>query len=252
MNEKFYIQNIIETREIPKDLSIGRLILLLSKYYYSPDMAPDHFVKTVQDEIHIFDLDIVQYQDYKWERKIGSYYRQFSEGTVDCTLREIDYIPLFDSEIAKIESCETDREKKLLCTMYVMARFHNMDGWVNTDYSSLFKAANISVTTNEKIKLIRKLVSYGVVTMSKKIDNLNLHVDLEQDTSSPEALKISTLSNIGSQYLVATKPGYKLCERCSKLVKIKGPNTKYCSKCGIAVETDNNIRRIKKHRETVK
>ena len=48
------------------------------------------------------------------------------------------------------------------------------------------------------------------------------------------------------------KDGYKLCEVCGKLIKIKGANSKYCEKCAGEIESKNNIKRIKKCREAKK
>ena len=39
------------------------------------------------------------------------------------------------------------------------------------------------------------------------------------------------MQNLGNLFLSYIKPNYKQCEKCGKLIKIKGNKTMYCNKC---------------------
>lgn len=58
--------------------------------------------------------------------------------------------------------------------------------------------------------------------------------------------KVYQMQNLGNLFLSYIKPNYKQCERCGKLVKIKGNNFYYCSKCKEIMEKE----RYKKYNST--
>ena len=43
--------------------------------------------------------------------------------------------------------------------------------------------------------------------------------------------KVYQMQNLGNLFLSYIKPNYKQCEKCGKLIKIKGNKTMYCNKC---------------------
>lgn len=50
--------------------------------------------------------------------------------------------------------------------------------------------------------------------------------------------KVYQMQNLGNLFLSYIKPNYKQCEKCGKLVKIKGNKTMYCKKCAEENEKD--------------
>ena len=60
----------------------------------------------------------------------------------DLNLKELKYIPIYNNEMEIIKTCTDNNDKKLLFTIYVLARYNDFNGWTNNkiklnDYSRL-------------------------------------------------------------------------------------------------------------------
>lgn len=152
----------------------------------------------------------------------------------DLRLKEnSDGIPLLSDELENIKSCDTDREKKLLFTCYIFARYKNKNGRIDDDIvkKQLFDMANISGTKLELNKVIKSLREKGYINQSFVNSNITVWVKMG---SGEEVMKVTKFNNLGNQIIAFIKPDYKLCERCDRLIKIKSNkdhSTKYCKKC---------------------
>ena len=240
------------SKKKPDDLPMGYFITLIAKYYLSDEMDTESLSKTVKEQLLEFDLD--NYQEYKYHNKIMKVCASLFDGSIDKNFREQEYIPIYENELKLIESLPNDRQKKLMFTFFALARYMNCDGWINKKtskgISEVFKLANVTLTSDKRNELLHELYVNGYISLGKKVDNLNIKVNL--DDSGEVVYKVKEFNNIGNQYIGNFKKGYKQCKCCGKKIKIQGTNHKYCQKCSKEIESENNIKRIKKCRETKK
>ena len=234
------------------DLSMGYFITLIAKYYLSDEIDAESLSKIVKEKVLEFDLE--NYQEYKYHNKIMKICTSLFDGSIDKNFREQEYIPIYENELKLIQSLPNDRQKKLMFTFFALARYMNCDGWINKKtskgISEAFKLANVTLTSDKRNELLHELYSNGYISLSKKVNNLNIKVQL--DDSGEVVYKVKDFNNLGNQYIGNFKKGYKQCKCCGKKIKIQGTNHKYCQKCSKEIESENNIKRIKKCREIKK
>lgn len=250
LNERKYIEEIIEKSVLPDTITPNAMITCLTKYYYENDMTLNELSDLVCSQMDKFNLSVEQYQEYKAKIRIKRVYNDIVNNKT-FLLKEYEYIPLYKSEYDKIMKCENDREKKLLFTIYILARYTNKYGWVYYSESDIYKLANVSNTNKNQPDLIAKLIHDGFVKDTKKVNDLKIGVDLS-DGKEEVVLKVNKLSYLGNQFIAFIKPDYKVCEGkdCGKLIKIKSNKQKYCSKCYKKINKEDAPNRMRKYRET--
>ena len=223
--------NILASKEKPDDLSMGYFIVLIAKYYLSDEMDTELLSKTVKEQLLEFDLD--NYQEYKYHNKIMKVCASLFDGSIDKNFREQEYIPIYENELKLIESLPNDRQKKLMFTFFALARYMNCDGWINKKtskgISEVFKLANVTLTSDKRNELLHELYVNGYISLGKKVDNLNIKVQL--DDSGNVVYKVKDFNNLGNQYIGNFKKGYKQCKCCGKKIKNTGNKKMYCEKC---------------------
>lgn len=250
LNERKYIEKIIEDSILPDTITPYAMVTCLTKYYYYNHISLNELSELVCSQMEKFNLSVEQYQEYKAKIRIKKVYNELENGKT-LLLKEYDYIPLYKSEYDKIMQCENDREKKLLFTIYILARYTNKYGWVYYSESDIYKLANVSHTNKNQPDLIAKLIHDGFIKDTKKVNDLKIGVDLSEGNEDI-VLKVTELSYLGNQFMAFIKPGYKICEECGKLVKIKSRHdysTKYCSKCKEYKELEWSRKSMSKLRE---
>ena len=223
--------NILASKKKPDDLSMGYFIVLITKYYLSDEMDTESLSKIVKEQLLEFDLD--NYQEYKYHNKIMKVCASLFDGSIDKNFREQEYIPIYENELKLIESLPNDRQKKLMFTFFVLARYMDCDGWINKKtskgISEAFKLANVTLTSDKRNELLHELYSNGYISLGKKVDNLNIKVQL--DNSGEIVYKVMDFNNLGNQYIGNFKKGYKQCKCCGKKIKNTGNKKMYCEKC---------------------
>ena len=150
-------------------------------------------------------------------------------------------IPLLSDELENIKQCETDREKKLLFTCYIFARYRDKGGRIDDDIvkKQLFDMANVSGTKLELHKVIKSLREKGFISQSFVNSNITIWVKMG---TGKEVLRVMDFDTLGKQIMVYLKHDYKMCECCSKLIKIKSKydgSSKYCKKCAQSITREN-------------
>lgn len=255
LNEKDYIRNILAAKKKPDDLSMGYLINLLSKYYYSPESDAVTLSEIVKEQILGFHLD--NYQEYQYHNKIISACQELFEGTADTSLKQREYIPVYEPELHLIHSLPGDRQRKLMFTIYAVARYMGCDGWVNKKDSKgileIFKLANVTATSEKRNELLHEFYTRGIISFGKRINNLNFKVHLE-DTGEI-VYKIRDFNNLGNQYIGNFKQGYRQCKSCGKAYKVKSEkdySSRYCEACAIERRKSANRKSMTKAREMKK
>ena len=219
------------SKKKPDDLSIGYFIVLIAKYYLSDEIDAELLSKIVKEQLREFDLD--NYQEYKYHNKIMKICISLFDGSTDKNFREQEYIPIYENELKVIESLPNDRQKKLMFTFFALARYMNCDGWINKKtskgISEVFKLANVTLTSDKRNELLHELYVNGYISLGKKVDNLNIKVQL--DDSGDVVYKVKDFNNLGNQYIGNFKKGYKQCKCCGKKIKDTGNKKMYCAKC---------------------
>ena len=228
------------SKKKPDDLSICYFIVLIAKYYLSDEIDAESLSKIVKEKLLEFDLE--NYQEYKYHNKIMKVCTSLCDGSIDKNFREQEYIPIYENELKVIESLPNDRQKKLMFTFFSLARYMDCDGWINKKtskgISEAFKLANVTLTSDKRNELLHELYVNGYINLGKKVDNLNIKVQL--DDSGEVVYKIKEFNNIGNQYIGNFKKGYKQCKCCGKKIRNTGNKKMYCEKCAIEKQLESD------------
>lgn len=194
-----------------------------------------------------------EYQSYKMLKQI----KKACSTVIKYDLRlkeEASGIPLLSDELENIKNCETDREKKLLFTCYIYARYKNKNGRLDDDIvkKKLFDMANISGTKVELNKVIKSLREKGYISQSYINSNITIWVKMG---SGDEVLRSTDFDTLGNQIVAYLNPKYKICDHCKKLFKVKSKydySSKYCDKCSKETESKNAVIRKRNQRKREK
>jgi hypothetical protein len=245
LNEKKYIESVLAAKIKPNDLTMGYFITLIAKYYYSDNMDYNTLSDTVKKEILEFDLE--GYQEYKYHNKIVSICKNIVNDIIEKSFKEREYIPIYENELNVINSLKSDRQKKLMFTFFAVARYMDSDGWINKKtskgISEVFKLANVTLTTEKRCELLHELYVDGYIFFGKKVNNLNIRVQL--DDSGDIVYKVKEFENLGNQYIGNFKKGYRQCvnPECGKRIKITSTTGRpklYCDKCAYEIKLKKN------------
>lgn len=254
LNEKEYIRDILASGNKPDDISNGYLIMLIAKYYFDKDKDSNILINTVKQKMLEFNIE--GYQEYRYANKIEKTCIELYDSESNNLFRELEYVPIYEKELKIVESLPNDRQKKFMFTLFAIARYMDCDGWINKKdskgLSEVFKLANITLSSNKKNELLHDLYSNGYIYFGKKINNLNIRIDLS-DTDDDIAYKITLFENIGNQYIGNFKKGYKQCANgCGRKIKITGTGRPklYCEKCAKEIDKDKAKERMKILRNT--
>lgn len=245
LSEREYIEKIMETNEVPSDLSKKYLINLMVKYFYQVEKKDKkETLSIVKEKMLGFNFDITEYQEYQWVDYMESTFESVKSN--NRALRDIMKVPLYESEQKKIEALELDKEKKVLFAMYIIARASNGNGWINLEQKEIFKLANVSTTISNQVDMLHKFYKLGLIQLSRKINNTSIMVELA-DESEEVVFEVTNLDKLGNQYLGKFKEGYKQCEnsKCGKVFKKRGNKSMYCTKCS----NEKELERYKKYNE---
>lgn len=240
-DEKRYIEEFLNGEQVEEKIGMRYIIGLLFRYYsiYKKDeIEPKNIKKQILQDLRIngsFDKESSnRLQDFELEKVIEGvitknkkYYKEYGEYK---SLKQLEYIPLYSSEFNFIQSLSNDQEKKFMFTCYILARFYNTT-WVNSSYTEIFKLANITKSSKDKALFVGKLLREEKISMSDYVTSLAIKLKELKQEDDEEVIKVYQMQNLGNLFLSYIKPNYKQCEKCGKLIKIKGNKTMYCSKC---------------------
>lgn len=250
LNEKEYIENILASKEKPKELHMGYFMTLISKYYYAEGMRAELLSDTVKQALSEFHLE--RYQEHQYHKRILAICESLCNGTAEPGFRELESIPIYRAEMNVLESLPNDRQKKFLFTLFAIARYVDCDGWTNKktarDVAEVFQLANLTLSSQKRNELLHELYVNGYVSFGKKVDNLNMKVRL--DPSGEAAYEVREFCNLGNQYVGNFKKGYKQCKTCGKAIRIIGTNTQYCRKCTKEKQLERQRESMRRLRET--
>lgn len=247
LNEKDYIRGVLASKKKPNDLPMGYFIMLIAKYYFNNGEAFEDLIEIVKNKLLEFNIE--NYQEYKWSNKIVKTCKFLYESEDNSKFKELEYIPIYQKEINLISTLPNDRQKKFMFTLYAIARYMNSDGWINKKnlrgLSEVFKLANVTLTLEKKNEMLHELYANGYISFGKKIDNLNIKVNLCSEADEEVAYKLTDFTNIGNQYIGNFKKGYKQCKCCGKKIKDTGNRKMYCNVCAEEINRDKTKKRMK-------
>lgn len=237
----------------PDNISNGYLIALIAKYYFDREQDLDVLINTVKQKMLEFNIE--GYQEYRYANKIKKSCNELYESESNDFFRELEYVPIYEKELKVVESLPNDRQKKFMFTLFAIARYMDCGGWINKKdskgLSEVFKLANVTLSFDKKNELLHDLYSNGYIHFGKKVNNLNIRIDLG-DTDDNVVYKVTQFENIGNQYIGNFKKGYKLCANgCGRKIKVLkiGRPKQYCSQCSKLFEAENALKRKRKQRE---
>lgn len=233
INEREYVKNIIETRQKPENMSMYKFIKYLIMYYYDQykDGSATRFQRFILDEIKLFNIDGIFYREFKYANYVLRNCRKMKKGEINHMLRDFDSIDITEQELEIINKAETEKHRKLLFTMYTLAKIAvQPSGWINYKLSEIFKRANINgLNRYDRNLMINDLYSAGLINLNHIVGKEGYKVELHPD--SPAAITVYNFTRIGNTYLDKYKDGWKMCECCGKMFKKKSPAQKYCKMC---------------------
>lgn len=250
-NEYEYVRHIIEKHNPNERIGIKRLIRLIVRYCYPEckDLPVKQYVDRVIDIINTFNFDLYKYKEYEQYDFIKNLCRKAQKQEFNVELRQIDSVDITEAEMKIIAQGKNDRERKVLFTLYVLAKIYSYhSGWVNYSVTEIYKLADVYINRKEKLLLLNNLYEAGLIELNHIIDKWGVKVNLVED--SPTAVTVKTPEHFGRQYMAVTKPGWKICEAegCYKLFKMKSPHQKYCKKCSEEIKKEKTIARMRKYR----
>lgn len=207
----------------------------------------DWLVNEIKSTLKGFNLSVDRYEEYKYD----TYIKNECAFTIGFNrkLREIEDIRIDKSESNYINNiAKNDNEKKLLFTMFCICKSQCDNGYVNTEYISdteLFKSANVCGTKDKKYNMLYELEKREVVKSSFNGFYILEYNDIEK--KDEDDFVITQFENLGNTFLDKYKDGYKKCEVCGKLIKMKSNRQKYCKICSKEVKKEivNELRRKK-------
>lgn len=253
-DEYAYIDNMIKEKQADK-IGLKRLITLVAKYYYhnEREITTRRLNQKVMQQMIDFELPLGIYQEYRYAGFIKSTCSKIVNGRMSGELKIIKKIILTKPEMERVQSLESEKARKLLFTLYVLAKNRiNPTGWVNFRIQDIFRYANINVSKKERYELLGILYHAGLMELNKVIGKSGYKVELLD--GDPE-IEITEMKDFGKQYIAAYKEGWGMCRNCGRLIRIKSKTGRpllYCKACADTVRKDKQKEAMKKLRESRK
>lgn len=239
-NERKRIENIINNRDKKEIKNIYSLIKALIKYYYPQfeNKTWREYQSFIISELDKFQFDASEYDEWKYADYIKRICKKALSGDFNIYLREFNYVEITEGEMEIIAKAENNKQKKLLFTLYVLAKLYPYgSGWVNYRDSEIFKLANVHLNIEDRDYLIHDLYTLGLLQLNHIVGKSGLKVELVEN--SPAACKVTRADHFGNQYMLYEKNHeWIMCERCGRLVKRRSPNQKYCKKCADQIQKE--------------
>lgn len=229
-NEKKYIEEMVKTnsKEMASNLRLGQLVYLLTLYYYETEKDETLLYSIVIDKLNELDIKCNNLN------KIVLNIIKIVTNDIKI-LKDQDKVVLYQSEVDYINQLKSQTERKILATLFVLARWNNNDGWTNVGFtvSDIKKYADISSYTKAQMNnCLYQLVSQNMIVLSKNPKFLRYQVKLTANTNEKVACTFKQFEHIGNSFIAQTVEGYDLCRTCGNLIH-KAPRKPrlYCRWC---------------------
>lgn len=261
LNEYEWAEKMICNRDLGKRPS--ETLSRVAKYYYENRYSKRE-IRKLLDQFLIQsnpDASLFHWSDAldKIAKNAGKY-----------PLIQIDFIPVTEKELDDIAKLNSMTARRLAFTLLCTSKYWDTvsdvnNHWVNSPDREIFDMANITASSKQQDMMYGKILSAGLIRLSKRIDNLNTQV-LFQDTEGEPVLLITDFRNLGYQYMKYLGGPYFECEHCGKTVKMnehrqyqsrkkdchhngRGRKQHYCPACAAEIKTQQNINAVMKRRQ---
>ena len=231
LNEAKEAERILEYGEVGSKPTAT--LFLLAKYFRQKNnMTKEQTVSELNSfMIHYYK----NYNPALWEDII----EDISKKPGKYSLREIDHIEITHKEIETINTVPRLPHRKLLFSMLCYARLYNKlaennNGWINTDIKEVYRVSRVTVKHREdKFLFLNDLESDGLISFSKKNDNLNIKVNFVDSESLDDiAMIIEDFRELGYEYLNYIGDGkFIRCKDCHRLTRSMSNKKTYCNVC---------------------
>ena len=240
LNEKKYIESLLEDKTNKPIEKPGALLPLLAQYYYDYN---GYRKKKITDLL--IDFLNTRYPSFEHNKKSWiETCASVAKSTGGKPLFQIDGIPITQKEIETITQNVNDKSlERLLFVMLCIAKYNNArnpnnQGWIKTDLKELFSLAKVKSNPQNRGKIIHTLINTGLIETAKKINIVSLRVTFaEYDVNKNTVLftMIKDFRELGFQYNRLMNYGdYFTCEKCGITVKANKQNNNkkcMCKKC---------------------
>ena len=240
LNEKKYIENLIENKANEQIEKPGALLPLLAQYYYE---FKGYRKKKITDLL--IDFLNTRYPSFEHNKKSWiETCAKIAKTTGGKPLLQVDELSITQKEIETITQNVNDKSlERLLFVMLCIAKYNNLknpknQGWVNTDLKDLFTLAKVKSNPQNRGKIIHTLINTGLIETAKRIDKVNLKVcfiDTDDNKNTVLFTMIKDFRELGFQYNRLMNYGdYFTCEKCGITVKANKQNNNkkcMCKKC---------------------
>lgn len=228
-DEEQYIKKILDTREIPKNVSDFKLISYIAKYYYGKISDEELYIKLVFDVLCDFD-SYYKLFEYKYNPMVQKICHNFFSGKWDTEMFLAKPVTIYKEEMEVINQCDTLEQQKVLFVLYVLAKIRTVpNGWVNYQHQDIKKISNLNLSNEDWLLVLHQLYKNNFMTISKNPHKTGFKVPIK--TGGEQFTVINKFENLGKQYMVLINSSLMLCENCGKLIYRKNNRQKFCKKC---------------------
>lgn len=233
MNERKYAEKCIADKVIKKpflDLSI------LARYYYHHMGYREKSIIELLTRFLEMCYPPYELKKVQWDETIEKIARKAG----DYKLHEIDGVWITAKELETIENLHNLVLEKLafvvLCLAKLnIAKYPDMDGWVNEDAKEIFSLARVGDSASQRYLRLGKLKETGLIRPSLKMADLSFQVlFVDRDCESENVLYVSEsdFRELGYKYLQYRGENIIECADCGILIRGNKNGTKrYCSNC---------------------
>jgi len=161
------------------------------------------------------------------------------------TLKEIDSINIYKSELKKIDGIKDINQAKICFTMLVLYRINGNFAF-EISINELFELANVKLRHESRLDLMYVLTSGGYINSNTK--NKRWVEFAEKDISADVCMEIVDFNNFVVEYLRWKGENVTKCDVCGVIVEKKVNNEKYCRECAKEEWKKYNAEKQKEYR----
>lgn len=246
MNEKIRAERILNGDKAGISWSD---VTILAKYYKSIGYK----TQQLKTEIERFIVDNFPNLSVKSKKKIV-------ESALDtsrkCPLYEIDQITITKAEMARIKTLTSTVVKNprlhrlafsLLCFVKYFALRGSKDGWVNADWTDIFRAADLRGLSTERKKIIvSALISNNYIYVNPFSDKscYKLLATQDEPDSAPEVI-VDNINEAGLIFEEYNGKRFVKCQMCGCRVPVTNGRAKHCKTCAVIVNRQKARERMR-------
>lgn len=245
LKENDWAEKMIELRSLGKKPS--ETLQRVARYYI--DKGYSH--REIEQKLEAFALCCRT--TYK-AQTLGTYIERAIKQASKNPAVNIDYIPITDKEMDRIDSLTGIQTKRLAFTLLCLAKYHmavneSCNYWVTDKDKDVMALANINTSIRRQCSMFRALEEEGLIECSKMVDRTSSRICYAEDGNV--VLRITDFRNLGYQYMMYQGEPYFECANCGLVTKIKSPDKrlrkikgvcqktkqKYCPDCAVKIRT---------------